>query len=234
MCLSQLASDRNDVDGELNHRTQAAVSWTEADAKAMSADDTQTVVSTVAQVLSSVSMNNIDVLRSSATVQRLVAAHKHAAALQDLTKVLSSGTLVDFDAAASKHAAALKELGVDAARVRSRLRLLSLAALPTGVPLAFTEVAKRLDGPVDGVETSVVEAVRLGIIDARIDQLQSTVVVMRSIPRVFEKKEWESLLAMLGNCEQDLQTQMRALKTAVEHHEQHVQAQLASAAAARS
>jgi len=91
--------------------------------------------------------------------------------------------------------------------VTSKVRLLTLATLAQGkseVPLA--DVAKALQEEPDQVEKWVVKAISEDVIDGRIDQLNSRVLVKSNFQRKFGKEEWKFLDTKLSTWIENLES----------------------------
>jgi len=112
--------------------------------------------------------------------------------LVGLLDVFLSGTFDDLRKFHDKNKAMFKEHpDLSYEDVTSKVRLLTLATLAQGkseVPLA--DVAKALQEEPDQVEKWVVKAISEDVIDGRIDQLNSRVLVKSNFQRKFGKEEW--------------------------------------------
>ena len=89
---------------------------------------------------------------------------------------------------------ARRELGCSAARGSPHpcIRLLPRRPPPRPAPPFFPQV------PVDEVEAWVVSTISEGLIDARMDQLTSSIVVTRAMQREFGQVQWTQLQAKLA------------------------------------
>ncbi|RUS24257.1 hypothetical protein BC938DRAFT_473877, partial [Jimgerdemannia flammicorona] len=88
-----------------------------------------------------------------------------------------------------------------------KMRLLSLASLGSSNvsrELAYSAIAEKLQVPSEDVEMWVIDVIRAGLVEARINQLSETVTVHRSIYRVFGREQWEQLGVKLNGWKQSL------------------------------
>jgi len=114
--------------------------------------------------------------------------------LVDLCRVFLNGTVSDLRSFHQKNAKLFEQHGLKFEESLAKVRLLSLASIAHGrSELTLSEVAEALEENVVGVEKWVVRAISEGVIDGRIDQLNSKVLVKTSFQRKFEKEEWSFL-----------------------------------------
>lgn len=113
----------------------------------------------------------------------------------ELLDIFLNGTLASYQSFAEKHAS----LTTDADT--RKMRLLSLASLGSenlSRELSYAEIAKNLQIPEEEVEMWVIDVIRAGLVEAKLDQLNKTVIVHRSIYRVFGKEQWKNLSTCLN------------------------------------
>ncbi|ORX62912.1 hypothetical protein DM01DRAFT_1331019 [Hesseltinella vesiculosa] len=82
-----------------------------------------------------------------------------------------------------------------------KIRLLSLASLGSenlARELTYSQISQALMIPEDEVEMWVIDVIRAGLVEAKLDQLNKTVIVHRSIYRVFGKEQWQQLSSRLN------------------------------------
>lgn len=88
-----------------------------------------------------------------------------------------------------------------------KIRLLSLASLGSSNvsrELPYATIAATLQVSQEDVEMWVIDVIRAGLVEARINQLSETVTVHRSIYRVFGREQWQQLGARLAGWKQSL------------------------------
>ncbi|PRP82117.1 proteasome component region PCI domain-containing protein [Planoprotostelium fungivorum] len=93
---------------------------------------------------------------------------------------------------------ALHQLVLDKEAATEKIRLLSIASIGASVASSsgqvnYSTIASGLDIQEDEVEYFVVLAITQGIVEARLDQLNRTVTVTRSLHRTFGTEEWKQL-----------------------------------------
>ncbi|KAF1805291.1 hypothetical protein V8B55DRAFT_1381061 [Mucor lusitanicus] len=146
-------------------------------------------------VLRAVSMENYyafeDLLQYNA-IQKLKGTEEF-----ELLDVFLNGTLSTYQTFATAHTSLIK----DADKNIHKMRLLSLASLGSenlSRELTYAEIANNLQIPEDEVEMWVIDVIRAGLVEAKLDQLNKTVIVHRSIYRVFGKEQWKKLSTSLS------------------------------------
>ena len=98
--------------------------------------------------------------------------------LVELLNIICTGSLADFTRFQQSNADIISEFGIDATDVVHSIRLMTLCALGCEKSsLTFQEIATALDVRDDEVEEWVVEAVGEGILEAHMDQVNSTISV---------------------------------------------------------
>jgi len=114
--------------------------------------------------------------------------------LVELCKVYLDGAVKDLDGFHKKNPAVFKDHGLDFQDAMAKMRLLTLATEVHGKSeISLKEVAGSLAESEDNVEQWVVRALSDGVIDGRIDQLNSKVLVKSAFQREFGKAEWAFL-----------------------------------------
>lgn len=96
----------------------------------------------------------------------------------DLVKTYAAGNLVNFQDWLAKHPGTLKNLGLDEEGLTHKVRLLNLAYICAGHrTVDFATIAKSLSIPVDSIEEWIIDLIRVGLVEAKVDQVNSQVVV---------------------------------------------------------
>ena len=115
--------------------------------------------------------------------------------LYELLCIVVRGSLEEFVDFYSRHSIALEQYGLVYENLLRKMRLLSLTQLanPNEVWLSYQEVADALQIGVDEVETWIIEAIRLKLVEAQLDQFDQSVWLKKIVSRVFEAKEWLTL-----------------------------------------
>ncbi|KAG0097273.1 hypothetical protein BGZ93_003087 [Podila epicladia] len=125
----------------------------------------------------------------------------------ELLSVFMSGNVQDYRTLLAKHAGLIKELGLDEEETLRKIRLLSLASLGSenlARELSYQEIAKALEVSEGEVELWVIDVIRAGLVEAKLNQVSKVVVVNRSIYRTFGTAQWQQLSQRLNGWKQSL------------------------------
>lgn len=150
-------------------------------------------------VLRAISMDNFfafEDLLQYASVQQLKGTEEY-----QLLDIFLNGTLSTYQTFASTHAS------LDSEKNIHKMRLLSLASLGSenlSRELTYADIAKNLQIQEDEVEMWVIDVIRAGLVEAKLDQLNKTVIVHRSIYRVFGQEQWKKLSTSLSAWKENL------------------------------
>jgi len=130
----------------------------------------------------------------------------------DLVKTYAAGNLVNFQDWLAKHPGTLKNLGLDEEGLTHKVRLLNLAYICAGHrTVDFATIAKSLSIPVDSIEEWIIDLIRVGLVEAKVDQVNSQVVVSRSIHGTFEEDQWAVLKSKLTGWQRNIKVVQRTL-----------------------
>ena len=162
-------------------------------------DDTVALAKDI--VVRAISMENYfafeDLLQYNA-VQKLKGSEEY-----ELLDVFLNGTLTTYQSFASSHASLIKNPENNI----QKMRLLSLASLGSenlSRELTYSDIAANLQIPEEEVEMWVIDVIRAGLVEAKLDQLNKTVIVHRSIYRVFGQEQWKKLSTSLSAWKENL------------------------------
>ncbi|KAF9295982.1 hypothetical protein BGZ74_010528 [Mortierella antarctica] len=125
----------------------------------------------------------------------------------ELLSVFMSGNVQDYRTLVTKYAGLIKELGLDEEETLRKIRLLSLASLGSenlARELSYQEIAKALEVSEGEVELWVIDVIRAGLVEAKLNQVSKVVVVNRSIYRTFGTAQWQQLSQRLNGWKQSL------------------------------
>lgn len=152
-------------------------------------------------VLRAVSMENYyafeDLLQYKA-IQNLKGTDEY-----ELLDVFLNGTLASYQSFASSHSNLIQHSENNI----HKMRLLSLASLGSenlSRELKYADIANSLQIPEEEVEMWVIDVIRAGLVEAKLDQLNKTVIVHRSIYRVFGPEQWKKLSTTLSTWKENL------------------------------
>jgi translation initiation factor 3 subunit M len=152
-------------------------------------------------VLRAITMENYfafeDLLQYNA-VQKLKGTEEY-----ELLDVFLNGTLTTYQTFAQSHASLITNSESNI----HKMRLLSLASLGSenlSRELTYADIASNLQIPEEEVEMWVIDVIRAGLVEAKLDQLNKTVIVHRSIYRVFGQEQWKKLSTSLSAWKENL------------------------------
>lgn len=111
-----------------------------------------------------------------------------------LINIFVRDDLAVFTEFRANHETLLTKYGVDAAVAEDKMRLLTFASLGIeSQDLTYDMIASALQIKEDQVEDWVIRAISSGLVDAKINQLKSSVAIYRSTQRMFTREEWQPL-----------------------------------------
>ena len=96
-------------------------------------------------------------------------------------------------------------LGLDEAAIARKVRLLQLSNLcSASTTLPFAEISAALGVSVDDVEAWMIDIIRCGLVEARVDQVNARVIVNRSAAAEFDGTQWALLRDKLSQWKQSI------------------------------
>ncbi|KAF9935228.1 hypothetical protein FBU30_006313 [Linnemannia zychae] len=125
----------------------------------------------------------------------------------ELLSVFMNGNVQDYRALIAKNSGLIKELGLDEEETLRKIRLLSLASLGSENltrELSYQEIAKALEVNENEVELWVIDVIRAGLVEAKLNQVSKSVIISRSIYRTFGTAQWQQLSHRLNGWKQSL------------------------------
>ncbi|KAI1321041.1 hypothetical protein EDD11_008622 [Mortierella claussenii] len=135
----------------------------------------------------------------------------------ELLSVFMSGNVQDFRALVAKYSGLIQELGLDSEETLRKIRLLSLASLGSenlSRELSYQEIATALEVEEAEVELWVIDVIRAGLVEAKLNQVSRVVIINRSIYRTFGTQQWQQLSQRLNGWKQSLQEILQVLANA--------------------
>lgn len=141
------------------------------------------------------------------------------AKLFGLLQVFQEGKLSDYNQYIQKNggdeAALLGSFGLDPDSCRRNMQILSLCSLASEheeIPYSVVAETLQLKDSDSQVETWVIAAVGSGLIQAKMDQLTKTVMVERSVVRLFDNQQWKILQSRLHSWKKNVGGILQVLK----------------------
>lgn len=152
----------------------------------------------VSAIVAAVRLPNLyrfDTLLELAAVKRLgESPDEEMKLLFELLNIFVKDDLDVFMAFSKKNASLLEKRGIDVAVAVDKMRLLTFAS--QGIDsqdLSYDAIASALHVGLDEVEEWVIRAISSGLVDAKINQIKSSVAIYRSTQRMFTREEWQPL-----------------------------------------
>lgn len=134
--------------------------------------------------------------------------------LFELLKLFAIDKLDSFTAFHEKNPEYLQSLGISHDDCVRKIRLLSLASLAVEQSeIPYSLIAQTLKINEDDVETWVILSIRTGLIEAKLDQLRSVVIINRATQRVFTIDQWKHLSSKLGAWKENVKSILSVIKT---------------------
>ncbi|KAI9022514.1 hypothetical protein DFJ74DRAFT_706499 [Hyaloraphidium curvatum] len=148
---------------------------------------------------------------------RAVQALRGKSAAFELLELFLEGDLAAYRAWTAKNPGKLAELGLDEADAERKIRMLSLAGLAggkEGKEVEYRTIVKALEIQESEVEIWVIDAIRAGLLDARMNQVTKTVAVRRATVRSFTMDHWKQLASKLEGWKEGLAEILQVLGNA--------------------
>lgn len=151
-------------------------------------------VDVIVQAVRLPKLYRFDTLLELEVVKRFESQQGDHKLLFELINIFVRDDLAVFAEFRKKNEALLDKYGIDAAVAEDKMRLLTFASLGIESPdLTHQMIASALQISDDQVEDWVIRAISSGLVDAKIDQLKSSVSIYRSTQRMFTREEWQPL-----------------------------------------
>ncbi|OZJ04933.1 hypothetical protein BZG36_02660 [Bifiguratus adelaidae] len=124
-----------------------------------------------------------------------------------LLNVFLNDNLQAYKTFASSNSAFLEQAGLSDEDNITKMRLLTLASLGSenlSRDLSYKMISEALEIPEEDVEMWVIDVIRAGLAEAKLNQLTKTVTIHKSQYRVFGPDQWKQLSQKLNNWKQSL------------------------------
>ncbi|KAJ3322790.1 hypothetical protein HDV06_002651 [Boothiomyces sp. JEL0866] len=116
--------------------------------------------------------------------------------LLGLLNIFLNETLKEYNAFIKTHPQFLKDNGLNDQELLRKIRILTFASYATrniGKVVTYESISKVIDVAIDQVEFWIIDCIRAGLLEARIDQLNQSAHINRASYRVFGTDQWETL-----------------------------------------
>ncbi|KAJ1663306.1 hypothetical protein IW140_005158 [Coemansia sp. RSA 1813] len=150
---------------------------------------------------------DLDALASLGSVQELSKSGRLGDSGALLNALLSSD-FKQWREFAAANSSMLQRLGVDADKASDKMRLLTVASVAAenlGNDVPFSTVAQAIEVDEDEVEVWVIDVIRAGLIQGKMNQVSRTVLPTRTTYRQFGAEQWKTLGEQLDKWKQSLE-----------------------------
>ncbi|KAJ2827766.1 hypothetical protein IWW50_001728 [Coemansia erecta] len=151
---------------------------------------------------------DLDALASLASVQELSKGGKLGAA-GDLLNALLECDFTQWQQFAASNAEALAKLGVDVEKAGDKMRLLTVASIAAenlGEDVPFAKVSQAIGVDEEDIEMWIIDVVRSGLMQGKMNQVTRSLVPTRSTYRRFGADQWTLLAERLGQWKSSLES----------------------------
>ncbi|TPX41340.1 hypothetical protein SeLEV6574_g06142 [Synchytrium endobioticum] len=145
---------------------------------------------------------------------------KEDAPLYNLLNIFLNESLAQYQEFCDSHPGFIDSHGLDHEANMRKMRILSLATLTSNNvqgEVSYDTIAKTLEIEECDVEMWIIDVIRAGLIDAKMNQLQRVAVITRSTHRVFGDAQWRQLRDKLKAWRSNLADILTILDTAKQH-----------------
>lgn len=135
----------------------------------------------------------------------------------ELAKVFLAGDIKEYQNFISSHNNILNELSLNDEECSKKIRMLTLVSVVGDeIPgrVAYSAVQEALDIPEEEVELWILDVIRAGLIDAKMNQLEKTIIVNRATPRQFTENEWKKLDTRIDEWKNNLKDILKVIANA--------------------
>lgn len=133
--------------------------------------------------------------------------------LFELINIFVRDDLAVFRKFQKSHDDLLTKYSIDAGVAEEKMRLLTFASLGIeSQDLTYEMIATALQVSEDDVEHWVIRAISSGLVDAKINQLKSSVAIYRSTQRMFTREEWQPLSERINIWKENIGDLLTALR----------------------
>jgi len=114
-----------------------------------------------------------------------------------------------------KNQALLSSSGLDNEKDITKIRLLALTSLASAKDyIPYHEAAQVMGIQEAEVEFMVVEAIVMGVLDARLDQVERLIIVRQAESRYFKMDQWQQIETKIDKCKENLSSLLTVIQNA--------------------
>jgi len=138
-----------------------------------------------------------------------------ASTLSKLVVVFARENLPEFKEFQTQNPNFMKEIGLDEEKALKKMKVLTLLTTASSSnEIAYQRLAKAIGVNLNEIEQWVIEAVGIGLLDARLDQLNNSVIISRCSQRTFSDSQWSDLHERLNNWKSTVENILGVIHTA--------------------
>ncbi|KAJ3177850.1 hypothetical protein HDU85_005762 [Gaertneriomyces sp. JEL0708] len=137
--------------------------------------------------------------------------------IYDLLKIFLEESLKQYEEFVKANPGFVEEQGLNHGDNLTKMRLLSMATLAgqnLQSEISYDTIAASLNIPADEIEIWIIDVIRAGLMDGKMNQLKRTVSISRSVNRVFTEQQWVVLKDRLDEWKKSLQEVLRVVGNA--------------------
>eukprot|EP00052_Salpingoeca_macrocollata_P015736 m.125712 g.125712 ORF g.125712 m.125712 type:complete len:389 (+) comp19793_c0_seq1:1458-2624(+) len=140
-----------------------------------------------------------------------------------LLDIYCRGDLLEYSKFVSAHPATLADLKLSQEEMLRKVRLMALTSLcARSTVLSFATVAERLQITEADVEPWIIDVIRAGLVEAKVDELNEKIVVTRSTHTEFGIEQWKILQKRL----QAWHTNLTEVQSVLQNVDQQIKSQI--------
>jgi len=135
----------------------------------------------------------------------------------ELAKVFLAGDFNEYQNFINSHGNILNELSLNGDECSKKIRMLTLVSVVGNeIPgrVSYSAVQEALNIPEEEVELWILDVIRAGLIDAKMNQLDKTIIVNRATPRQFTENEWKKLDTRIDEWKNNLKDILKVIANA--------------------
>lgn len=154
-----------------------------------------------------------DTLLEMPAVKRLGGKGGEKETLYKLLSIFVKDDLDVFSEFSKKNTKLMEKHGIDVASATDKMRLLTFASLGIDAQeLSYSSIATALHIEEELVEEWVILGISSGLVDAKINQMTTTVAVYRSTQRMFTREEWQPLSERINIWKENISELLETLR----------------------
>ncbi|CAG8452583.1 6778_t:CDS:2 [Paraglomus occultum] len=127
--------------------------------------------------------------------------------LFELLKIFLGSTLKEYKTFTEQNPGLVEKLGLSNEDNIRKIRLLTLASISSGhvgTEISYSDIARALEIDENEVEMWTIDVIRAKLLEAKLNQVNRTILVNRSTYRTFTKEQWMQLADRLAGWQESL------------------------------